>query len=142
RRSHHGARDRGGPALLYGNAPREPEVEDLEKTVAARQDVLGLEIAVHETGRVRDLERLGRLAQHPERLLGRPGLAAPPLAERLPIDELHGHVERALGLADIMDDDDVGMVEGRGGARLVEQALPAPAVVREFGRKNLDREAP
>jgi len=96
---------------------------------------------MHEAGRVRRLERRGRLAHHSERVLRRARPGASPLPERLPVDKLHRHVERALGLAEIVDHDNVGVIEGRGGARFVEQAFPARVVVRELGRKHLDREA-
>ena len=45
--------------------------------------------------------------------------AADTLAERLPVEEFGNDVRRALMRADVVDREDVGMIERRGGARLL-----------------------
>jgi len=40
-------------------------------------------------------------------------------------DELHRDEMAAVGIVDVVDRDDVGMVEGGGGAGLLDEALPA-----------------
>ena len=60
------------------------------------------------------------------------------LAEALPLDELHGDPGVAVVLADLVDRDDVRVVEGRGGARLVLEALEVLAALREPLGEQLD----
>ena len=65
------------------------------------------------------------------------------LAQRGAFDELHRHVAQRVGAADVVDRDDVGMVERRGGARLLFEALQAfGGVAARDGGKHLERDLP
>jgi len=48
--------------------------------------------------------------------------------QRLALDQFHDDVEFAVGLADIVDRADVGMRQGRGSARFVQQILAGGSV--------------
>ena len=62
------------------------------------------------------------------------------LAQRPARHELHREERRAVGLADVVDRDDVRVVQGGGGARLVREAREALLVVGEMRGKNLERD--
>jgi len=51
-------------------------------------------------------------------------------------------LERAVRLAEIVDGQDVRVVQGRSGARFVEEPLATLGVVGELGRQHLHRELP
>ena len=122
-------------------AARQAEVEHLEDAVAAHHEILGLEVAVHQAGRVRDREAARRLADERDDLRGRaPGLPRP-RPHGGPVDVLHGHVERAVLLAQVVDGHDVRMVERGGRARLEQQAFAALGVGGERRGQDLHRHA-
>ena len=96
----------------------EAEVEDLDDAVPGDHQVLGLQVPVHDPARVGGGQALGDLGGDLERLLERRRSAVEQLAHGLSVDELHRDVGDAVGRADVVDRDDVGMVQGRGGAGL------------------------
>ena len=62
------------------------------------------------------------------------------LAQRLAVDELHRDEGRLAFAADLVDRDDVGMVQRRGGPRLLLEPREAFAVGRERLGKDLQRD--
>src|SRR5205085_1006255 len=58
--------------------------------------------------------------------------------ERFAIDELHGDVIRAAGRADVIDVDDVGMIQSRGGLRLLLETSPALGTGGRIRTQDLD----
>ena len=101
--------------LVALHGPRDPEVGDQGAAVFRQQQVLGLDVPVNHALVVRVLERLGRLARDPQRLLHRELLLPPqPVAQRLALDVRHGEPEAAGRLARIVDGEDVGMLETGG----------------------------
>ena len=72
------------------------------------------------------LERFGRLPGDAERVVQRQLLlAVEPVPKRFALDERHDVVEQALGLARVVEAEDVGMLEGGGDADLAEEAVAA-----------------
>ncbi len=63
------------------------------------------------------------------------------LLEVAAIDELHDQEERVVGGADIEDADDVGVVQPRAEARLVEKHPDEVLVLREVRQNAFDRDA-
>ena len=62
--------------------------------------------------------------------------------QRLPLDVLHRDERLAVGgLAERVDDADVGMAEGGGGPRLLLEAAHAGVVRAELAGQHLDRDA-
>ncbi len=57
-----------------------------------------------------------------QRFAGGQRPAAQPLAQRLALEQLGDHVRHAVLHADVVDDEQVGVVEGAGGARLLVEA--------------------
>ena len=90
-------------AQQFGDA----EVRDLHPALLVQQDVLGLDVAVDDALLVGILERLADGRHDGQRLLGRelPGLQELPQVH--PIHELHQQVIQAVGLAEVIDGDDV-----------------------------------
>ena len=114
---------RGGRARPDIRHPRETEIEHLRVAVAAHHDVLGLDVTVHDPRGVRGRERPRDLPADVEQRRNR-DLSSHLRAERLAADELLHDVVAAFGcLADVVYDDDVGMVEGGGGARFPKEAM-------------------
>ena len=70
----------------------------------------------------------GRSAPRAAALWERQQIVNEQLAQRLALDELHRHVAQRVGAADVVDRDDVGVIEGRGGARLLFEAVQSSAV--------------
>ena len=109
----------------------EAEVEDLHVAVARQHHVLGLEVAVDDAGGVRAGEPVGQLAGDVEHLPGRQReLGANQVAQRRAVHELHDGEGQPGRLADLVDGDDVGVVEGRGRAGLLGESTEA---VRDRG---------
>jgi hypothetical protein len=120
---------------------RQPEVEDLDVAVLRDHEVLGLQIPVHDPGRMCLGEPLGGLRGDVEKPLRRERFArSQELAEGLPFHELHRDVGRPVGFADVVDGQDVGVVQSRGRARLLLEALAALGMAGHGGRQHLDRD--
>ena len=65
------------------------------------------------------------------------------VTQRLAFHELHGDERQSvLGLADVVDDADVRMIERRSGLGLGQEPLPAVRIVRQIRRQELDRRLP
>ena len=90
--------------------------------------------------RVRLGETVGDLHGDVEKPLGRERVSRrQDLAKGLPLHELHRDVDRPVGFADVVDGQDVGVVQGRGRARLLLEALATIGIVGRGGRQHLDR---
>ena len=124
RRAQRGAEARAGFAI-GGIAYRLGDAEVGHHHVfAGDQDVLGLDVAVHDAGGMRVRQRIG----HFRKKLGhvRKGNRIRPLqslAQAVAFDEGHDVVKKAVRLAGIEHAQDVRMVQARGDANLVLEAL-------------------
>ena len=118
----------------------ETEVEDLDEAVLRDHHVLGLEVPVHDPRRVGLGEPVRELRGEVQRLARGERAARDQLAQRAALDELHGDVAHAVVGADVEERDDVGVVERRGGARLLLEARATLGIGRDSGRQDLDRD--
>src|SRR6188472_4043305 len=133
-------RDRVGRA-------RDAEVGDLDLAGRCDQQVGGLDVAVHDPGRVGLGQRLRRLPDQVAHLVGIHRLAWPDqLRERPTVDELHDQEGPAalqgVVLAVVEDGGDVGVVQRRGVPGLVLEPLPEARVVGVLALEQLDRDRP
>ncbi len=92
----------------------ETEVEDLHEALLGHHDVGRLQVSVDDARRVRLRDCVGDLDCAPQRLGKLEPLAADQLIQRTPGHVFHRDERPAVGVADIVDDANVGMVE-RGG---------------------------
>ena len=105
----------------------EAEVHHAHRSVAPDHHVLGLEVAVHEPGRVRGREPRARRDEHVADLRARPRRCRQPGRQRLAVDELHREEDAVLDLARVVDRDHVRVRQARDRLRLAQQARRAPA---------------
>ena len=120
----HGGRVRFAEGHQLGHA----EVEDLHLPRLGHHHVGRLDVPVHDPGGVRRLERARHLLAVAEDLVQRQPARTHAAVERFARQQLHDDEVGAVLLVDLVDGDDVGMVEGRRGACLLEEAL-APILV-------------
>ena len=118
------------------------EVEDLDEAVLRDHEVLGLQVAVHDPGAVRFREAVGGLRGDAEERSRRQGAVGQNLAQRSSLDELHRDELDAVRGADVVDRDEIRVVQRRGRARFLLEALQPLGVRREGRRENLESELP
>ena len=118
------------------------EIENLHETLGGHHDVLGLQVPVNDARCVRLGEAGGDLRADRKRLLRRQRAARQELAETRAVHELHGDPRHAVREAHVVDRDDVGMVQGRGGARLLLEAAQTLFVRGHRLRQDLDGHFP
>ena len=134
-----GLRERG--AAIDRDGPGYPEVGD-DGAAIFEENVLGLDVAMDDPARMRVRERGGDLAGDAECVAyGELAFAVETGAERLPLDQRH-HVEEqpvgaSVGGAGVVEREDVGVPERRGGPDLPEKPLRAECVPK-LGAENLD----
>ena len=93
---------------------RQTEIGDLHVTVGGDQDVLGLDVAVDDSGSARMLESSGNLLADTSDLLGAKDAAfCQDASKRLSVDVLHGHIRRGVLVAEVVDLHDVGVRQPR-----------------------------
>jgi hypothetical protein len=98
---------------------------------------------VDDAGAVGVVERGGDLAADLDDLAGRERrLAADPLLEVLALDQLHHDVVDVAVAADVVDRDDVGVAQPRGGAGLAAKALEEFGLAAELLAEDLDGDRP
>ena len=137
-----GRRQRGG---ALGQA-REPEVGQQRAQLAAaalEQDVGRLDVAVHEPGLVRGLQRVGDQRHDAGGDLRRQRAADPQLAAEVrPAHEPHRHVGQVVDDAGLVDRDHARVIERRGRARLAPEALAEAGIDGAVGGDHLQRHVP
>jgi GAF domain-containing protein len=110
--------------------------------VGGDEDVVRLDVPVDDPVAVREAKGLEQLLGVADRRADRERAAGhDQLLEAAPLDHLHGDVVRALGLAAVVDGDDVRMGEARRRLRLAPEALDEEVVVRVAVVEDLDRDA-
>ena len=121
----------------------EAEVEHLEPTIGAAHDVLRLEVAMGDAGRMRAGDRLRELSRRRQDLgAGRAHAARHLLAQRAAFDELRGDVGFAVDLVERVDGADAGMGQRPGGARFSAQAIALRRIADQARWQRLERDGP
>ena len=120
------------------------EVEHLDEVAPAavdEEDVLGLDVAVHDAALVRRAERRGCLAHDVEHApLGERALALEQLRQAVPLEVLHDDEGASvLGRARVGDVDDVLVADRRRQPRLLHQALRHLGAIEVLFAQHLDR---
>ncbi len=117
----------------------QPEVGQ-HRVLALQQDVGGLDVAVHDPGAVRGVERLRDLDDDRRRQVRlEPSADLQQPREVGALDESHRHVEQPVLLAGVVDRHDVRVLDRRRGAELALEATAELLVGGELGRDHLQR---
>ena len=109
--------------------------------IAGQQDVAGLDVAMDQALGVRGVQRRGRLRDDRDRTRRiQPGVGPQEALQVRSLDVPHRDVQHAVGLARVVDGDDVGMVETGGDARFADEPLPERFILGELGTEDLQRD--
>ena len=101
----------------------DPEVGD-DGVPAGEQDVLGLDVAMHDAVLVCIAQRVGYLTREPHRFVDRkPSLAPDPAVKRLTLDVRHGEEDPSVRLAAVVQRQDVRVDQAARDADLAQEAL-------------------
>jgi hypothetical protein len=120
----------------------EAEVGDAHAAVLADEDVLGLDVAVHDAVVVRELQRIAQL-RHEREHVARGQLALQQqVAQVGAVDELHHQEEELAGLAEVVDADDARVVQHRQRPRFAFEAFGERRVGDEVGAQHLHGDEP
>ena len=138
-----GAR-RVGAHRIERTQKRDAEVcEHRTASAALEEDVLRLEVAMHDTLAVGVVERERELVQDSPRFLGRqPLLPAQSLGERLTVHVLHHDVDEVALFAEGVHRNDARVAEPRRHPRLAAEPLAMLVARRELVTEHLDRHQP
>ena len=91
----------------------QPDVEHLDRAIAAQRDVGGFQIAMHDTLLVRRFQGVGNLRRDRQRLLQRDATARDPVGQRRAFDQFQNQHPHTISLLETVDLRDVGVVQRR-----------------------------
>src|SRR5437870_5392081 len=135
----------GGREAEPGEPPgrfveRDADADHLHLARGCDEDVLGLEVAVHDSLLVHVLQRLAELLRDGESARGgQRMLLLHELAQALALHQLHRHVHPAL-VAGLEELDDVGVIEPLPDLLLALEALEEDHVALELEVRDLERD--
>ena len=129
------------PRLL--RRPRNAEVGQRHLPRRAHDDVVRLDVPVHQPPMVGVVQRLRQRAQDGEHLVGREGPPLPDdLGQRLPLQVLHHEVVPAPFLSHVVDGNDVGVLEPCCRPSLAQEALDELLLPHQVRGQHFDRYIP
>jgi len=120
-------------------ASSQAEVGQVHMLALVQQDVRGLDVSVHKAARVSRIEcvcDLGDKQKSPARLHGT--LVAQETLQIPTLDQAHDDEELALGLANVVDGDDVGVLERSRELGLLQEALAEALIRHQLRREQLE----
>src|SRR6185436_2783639 len=112
-----------------------PEVQHLRIAVRPQHDVLGLDVAMNYSGRVRGAERTRDLDRDFENLVERQVVGADVFTQGAALDIFGSDKVTAVLMAKIINGENVWMIQRAGGSRLTFQADDALRTVETRGQK-------
>ncbi len=118
----------------------EAEVEDLDAAFVRDEEVLGLEVPMHDALVVRRGQAMRDLEGIVDRLARREAAGRELRSQRLAFQKFLNDVRRTVVAPDVVDRRDVGMVQDARGLRFLLEAAQAVRVGRERRRQHLDRD--
>jgi hypothetical protein len=116
---------------------RDAKIRDLHAAILRQQQVLRLDVTMHNPALVRKLQRLAEWWYDRERLLRRQLPGAKQLTQVHAVHVLHQQIEKAVRLAEIMDCDDVRMVQPGERLRLAGEPLRESRLLAPLRREEL-----
>jgi hypothetical protein len=130
----------GAPATLSADAS-DAEVENLHITGGGHEDLGWLQVAVHDAGSVRRLQRLRHLDAYVEELRGTCRAPDEAVLECFSFEQLHDEEVLSLALVEFLDCADTRMPQPRDRARIALQFLESVEIVAESPGEELDRDS-
>ena len=138
RDSHPGERSTAGRAAQRA---RDTEVSH-ERVTVMQEDILRLDVTMHDATAMGVVERFGGLAGEPDRIRDRQAtIAREPCTERLAIHERHRVIRQPVGLAGAEQRHDVRVEQRCGELNLAAKAFDATRR-SHLRREHLDDDAP
>ena len=120
----------------------EAEVEDFDNAVVGNHNIRRLKVAMDNARGMGAAEAFCDLDGYSEGFIQAQALAGNAGVKGLPSHVLHYQEVEAVLLADIVNGDDVGMIQRRGGLGLLNETF-LPAFLREtLGPENFQRDEP
>ena len=140
RHGHLGLRD-----VLRGDVRdelRQTEVEDLDQPALGSHQVCALDIAMHDSARVRFVERVGHLDPDFNHLPHRQRTTSDARGKQFAVDVLHHDEIGAVLFANVVGDRDVGRSQHGSGSRFVQKPRTALRIGLERWRQKLQGYGP
>ena len=129
-----------GHAAALCRLLRQAEIEDLRVPVRGDENIGRLDVAVNDALGMRRFEPFGDLDAQFEQQIERKRLAVDAVLERFAFEALHREERLAFVLADFVDGANVGVIEGRSGARFALESLQRLVVLRQFLGQEFQRD--
>ena len=126
-----------GFGVLFGGEFRQTEIENLDATIAADEQIVGLEVAVHDPFVVGSREALGDLYGVVDDLARRQESAVEHGAEAFALEKLGDEEWGTFVVSDVVDGQNVGMVQRGYRLRFLLEAAEAIGVAGEGFGQNL-----
>ena len=119
---------------------RDAKVQDLGHTASGQEDVVRLQVAMDQAGRVRACETARDLHADPQHVVHRHRAAFDAGAQRFSFEQLGDEIRVFRRAADVVDADDVRVVQGGREASFVDETLDAVRIARSRVRKYFKRD--
>ena len=123
-----------------GRQLRQAEIQNFRLSAFHEKNIRGLDVAMHDSLRVRRVEAVGDLNADLQELRNFDGLSVDAVFERLALEQLHGDERTAFEFADIVNGADVGMIERGRGARFAAETLDGLSVLGDVVGKEFQRD--
>jgi hypothetical protein len=124
---------------IAGYDLRDAKIRDLHHARLVDEQVLRLDVAMHDAVIVRALQRVAHRRHDAQRLLRREALGLQKLAQIHAIHELHEQVIKAACLSEVIHADDVRMIQRRERLRLLFKPRRELRIVRPLRGEQFER---
>ena len=118
------------------------EVSQVYLPAIAEQDVLGLDISVYKTDRVRRVQGVGNRAKDLDHVARIKATVVHPVAQRRAPDEPHGKEELAVNFTGVVNRDDVRVVQGSDVLAFAPKPFAERLIAAELRGEYLERDLP
>ena len=123
--------------------PGQPEISKVDvfprRLLTGHQHVRGLHVQMDETTFVQRVQRIGDLLEQPHRTLWVHRLTTDPARQIRTVDKPHRDVQHSVEFAEVVDRHDVGVIDRRGVASLVDEPLAKLRIRPEVLADDLQR---